>query len=208
MAEPKTRCPICGVEFLQATAARTGGICMKCKKAVELEARLAQMPIYQPAQPLTPWQLDELIRTATPTELIDALFDPACDKVNFSPDQMTEGDIIVYTVCTYHGETLNGGFRQYLVNQSRLWAHRCGESLRRIGAEKYAAPIEKCIATFTKKRTPEAWEADLQRYLDEHDEPFEEIEAPFWELYRADKNELMNLLADYIAKHPDVFATR
>ncbi len=206
MAEPKTTCPNCGVEFLQATAARTGGTCMKCKNAAELETRLSETPTYQPVQPLSPWQLDELIRTATPNDLIDALFDPACDKVNFSPDQMTEGDIIVYTVCTYHGETLNGGFRQYLFNQSREWAHRCGASLRKIGAEKYAEPIERCIAMFTDKPTPDEWEADLQRYLDEHDEPFDEVEAPFWELYRADKDELMNLLAAYIAANPEVFA--
>ena len=195
MTEPKTICPNCGVEFLQSTAVRTGGVCMKCKKAAEIEARRAQMPVYQPAQPMSLWELDELIRSATPTKLIDTLFELAHDRATFYPEQLTVGDIIIYTVCTYHGETLNGGFNQYLMNPSRRWAHRCGESLRKIGAEKYAEPIEKCIALFTDKPTPVEWEADLQRYLDEHDEPFDEVEAPFWELYRANKDELMNLLA-------------
>jgi len=31
MPEPKTRCTKCGAEILQATATRTGGLCMPCK---------------------------------------------------------------------------------------------------------------------------------------------------------------------------------
>jgi len=32
MPEPKTRCTKCGAEILQATATRTGGLCMPCKR--------------------------------------------------------------------------------------------------------------------------------------------------------------------------------
>ncbi|MEM1059601.1 MAG: hypothetical protein AAGK14_10165 [Verrucomicrobiota bacterium] len=41
MSEPKTRCPRCGVEFLQATANRTGGLCMPCVQELEREAAFA-----------------------------------------------------------------------------------------------------------------------------------------------------------------------
>jgi hypothetical protein len=206
MAEPKAKCTECGVEFLQATAARTGGVCMKCKTAAELKERFADLEDEKPVPPLSRQRLDILIATAGSHELIDALFDPACDKVNFRPDEMTEGDIIVYTIWTFLGETCNGGFIQYLTNQSGGWAHFCGKSLRCIGADAYANPIEKCIAAFTTKDTPSEWEDDLDAYWDKHDEPFEDIEDEFWKLYNADKNELVESLARYIKEHPDLFA--
>jgi len=44
MPEPKTRCNKCGTEILQATATRTGGLCMPCKNGWE--------PHPDPTQPL------------------------------------------------------------------------------------------------------------------------------------------------------------
>ena len=38
MAEPKTRCLLCDAEILEATAARTGRLCMPCKNGVRRPA--------------------------------------------------------------------------------------------------------------------------------------------------------------------------
>jgi hypothetical protein len=162
----------------------------------------------KPVLPISRADLDFLIGKASAHDLIDALFQPACDKVNFRPDEMNDGDIIVYTIWTVLGETGNGGFLQYLTNQSGEWAHYCGSSLRSIGAEAYARPIEKCIATFTDKDTPSEWEEDLDQYLEDCEEPvpFEDLEDEFWNMYEVDNNELVGLLTGYITKHPELFA--
>jgi len=48
VSEPKTICPRCGVEFLQATADRTGGICMPCQQQqIRDEAFAVPFPIAQ-----------------------------------------------------------------------------------------------------------------------------------------------------------------
>jgi DNA-directed RNA polymerase subunit RPC12/RpoP len=206
MAEPKARCPECGAEFLQATATITGGLCMKCKRTAELKEEFANYREPEPVPPVSRRQLDLLLATASPRDLIDALFEPAADKVNFRPFEMTEGDIIIYTIWTFLGETLNGGFIQYLTNQSGQWAHYCGKALRCIGAEAYALPMERCIAAFTTEETAFDWESDLEAYCDEHDDRFEEMEEEFWTLFRRDQDELPRILAGYIKDHPDLFA--
>lgn len=119
---------------------------------------------------------------------------------------MTDGDIIVYTVWTFLGETYNGGIIQYLTNQSGGWAHFCANSLRQIGAAKYAEVIEEYIAAFTDKDTPAEWEKDLHAYWEKHGEPFETIEKNFWNLYQKNEQELPTLLSNYIKQHPDLFA--
>lgn len=140
--------------------------------------------------------------------MIDALFYPACDKVNFRPSEMTEGDIIVYTIWTFLGETCNGGIIQYLTNQSGAWAHHCGPSLRQIGADKYADIIEECIRTFTDAESAQdpKWESDLDAYCDDQDEPFEDIDNRFWDLYNANKDELPDMLYKYICDNRELFA--
>jgi len=152
--------------------------------------------------------LDGLIANCERDAVIGALFEPAVDKVNFRPAEMTEGDIIVYTVATLFGETTNGGLIQYFTNQSGSWAHECGPSLRRIGADKYADIVEACIQRFTDAESAHEpqWELDLDDYIDDHTMPFEDIEEAFWEYYRANEDELLELLYSYIRDNRDVFA--
>jgi|GEM_PF-5603670 len=210
MDEPKILCPQCGAEFLQTTAVATGGLCMKCvntRRVQELLAKAAaQLPKAVPA--ITRAQLDKLVKQKSPSDLVDALFDPAYDKVSFRPDELTEGDIIIYNISTLIGEVCNGGIMQYMTNESGQWAHHCGRSLRTIGLPEYAQIIERCIAAFTDKTTPEAWEDDLYDYMNEQEEPFDAMEQALWERFHRHEGELLNKLAAYIRQHPEVFAAR
>lgn len=203
MSEPKTNCSSCGASILQRTADRNVGLCAPCH-------RKATWPppedVFTPVAPVSRGTLDDLIIKHPRDVVIGALFEPACDKVNFRPSEMTEGDIIVYTIWTFLGETNNGGIIQYLTNQSGGWAHHCGPSLRRVGAAKYATIIEQCIAQFTTAKSAQdpKWDEDLYAFWDVNPgDPFEEIEAPFWSF---DDEELPDLLHNYICKNRDLFA--
>ena len=205
MNEPKSICSSCGCQILQGTADRNGGLCAPChRKATSPPVE----DVVTPVPPVSRALLDDLIILHPCDAVIDALFNPACDKVNFRPTEMTGGDIIVYTIWTFLGETCNGGIIQYLTNQSGGWAHHCGPSLRQIGADKYADIIEECIRAFTDAETAQdsKWESDLDAYWDDHDEPFEDIEDRFWEFYHANADELIDLLYNYICQNRDLFA--
>ena len=182
MTEPKTKCTSCGCQIQQMTADRNGGRWACHRKATA-------PPPDPPVPSLTRTRLDELIASRSCDEVVDALFQPACDKVNFRPAEMTDGDIIVYTVWTFLGEVENGGVIQYLTNQSGGWAHHCGPSLRKIGADKYAEVIEQCISAFTDSPLPDdpQWESDLDEFCDDNDEAFEELEEKFWNIVKRTK---------------------
>lgn len=205
MTEPKTNCTTCGREILVATADRNGGLCGPCRKNVN---RPRTQYVYKQPPPVSRGELDEYIISKPAAFIIEALFDPACDKVNFRPDEMTEGDEIVYTVWTFLGEVCNGGIQQYLGNQSGGWAHRCGPSLRKIAASHYAEIIEAALSSFTTKgalpRT--AWENDLDAFEDGKYDPFEKFDERFFAFYHANKSELTDRLYLYICANRDVFA--
>ncbi len=205
MSEPKTNCSSCGCQIPQRTADRNGGLCAPCHRKATSPPPPEE--VFKPVPPVTRAALDDAIIQHQRDAVIDILFDPACDKVNFRPAEMTEGDIIVYTIWTFLGETCNGGIIQYLTNQSGGWAHHCGPSLRQIGADKYADIIEECIQEFTDAETAQDphWESDLYAYWAEHEETFE-AEDRFWEFYFANKDELPDLLYRFICGNRDLFA--
>lgn len=109
MSEPRTKCTTCGCDILARTAERNGGLCTPCKNNVD---HPPVKYVYEPSLPLSRAELDDLVISKPADFVIEALFDPACDKVNFRPHEMTEGDEIVYTVWTLLGEVCNGGFTQ------------------------------------------------------------------------------------------------
>jgi hypothetical protein len=210
MNAPRTNCTVCGRDILQSTADRKGGLCAPCEMKASTASR-PQPKFVTPVPPVSRATLDDLIIAGQSDRAISVLFELAEDKVNFRPDEMTEGDIIVYTVETFLGETCNGGFGQYLTNQSGGWAHHCGSSLRKIGADKYADLIEECIRRFTTASSPQdpRWEADLDAFgdfEDDEDDPLKDLEERFFEFYFANKQELRDLLYRYICENRDLFA--
>lgn len=205
MSEPKTKCTNCGREILVVTAQRNAGLCGPCKNDVD-HPRVPY--VYQQPDPVSRGELDNMIISKPADFVIEALFDPACDKVNFRPDEMTEGDEIVYTVWTFLGEVCNGGIQQYLGNQSGDWAHRCGPSLRKIGASHYAEIIEAALNRFTTKGSlpRAAWEDELYAFWKTSQDPHKEFDDRFYSYYFKNKQELEGLLYAYICANRDVFA--
>jgi hypothetical protein len=204
MSAEQTNCKSCGRPIRQQTADKTGGICRICER----DARYGPPRRWVPPPRLSDADLTDLIITNQPDSVIDYLFEVAVGKM-VENKELTAGDIVVYTVWTFLGETCNGGFMQYLTNDSGEYAHLCGASLRAIGTERYATIIEACIREFTAAASPRdpQWKADLDAYWDAnpHD-PFKDVESRFWGLYSADKEELTNLLFTYIREHREEFA--
>ena len=95
-----------------------------------------------------------------------------------------------------------------MTNQSGGWAH----PLRAVAPanqrlDKYANIIEDCLAiTQTLNQLRYTMGIRCRCFCDEHNEPFEEIEDSFWDLYNANRDELPDLLHKYICDNRDVFA--
>lgn len=158
----------------------------------------------EPAPPVSMVHLNALIASHQMDRAIDALFDAAYDKVSFRPGEMTSGDILVYNISTFVGEVANGGVTQYILNESGRWAPHLLQSLYTIGADVYAGIWEECLAVFAVGKEPDEWE-DAIFDLDE-DDPFHAQETRFFELYHANKRELIELLYAYICEHRELFA--
>ncbi len=198
---PKVKCRECGLSMLQRTADKNDGYCARCIIDIRNPPRVPP-----PLKPLTLEELKARIATQDRDRIIDAVFNRAAEK---ELREYTEGDIIVYTVATLHGETLNGGIRQYFDNPSGYLAHLCAPSLRRIGAGKYADIVETCIRAFTttRDRSDPQWETDQRTFEAGKKDPFAELEKPLWDLLE-NEDELPNLLYQFIVANPEMFVAR
>ncbi len=206
MSEQTTECVSCGGTISQTTADRNGGLCSLCSRSVSPSPDARTVT---PKRPVSRATVDDLILTRRIRTVLSLLFSNARDKANFRPSQMTEGDIIVYSVLSFRNEIRDGGIIQYLSNESGAWAHQCGPSLRTIGAHQYADIIEASIREFTDAASPSdpTWSNDLEAYRRSNSEAFQLTNRMIWDLQDANKDELQNLLYAYICENRDVFAS-
>lgn len=195
---PRTKCRQCETPMSQRTADKNDGYCARCI----IDIRNPRPP----EPPLLPLSLEDLkhrISTQSQDRVNNAVFNRSAMK---KFEDFSEGDVIAYTVLTLHGETLNGGIRQYFDNPSGYMAHRCGASLRRIGATKYAEVVENCIKAFTSApdRNDPQWGKDQDAFEAGKKDPFAELEKPLWDLLE-DEDELPRLLYQFIVQNPELF---
>jgi hypothetical protein len=123
---------------------------------------------------------------------------------------LTEGQLTVYVVETFFGETCNGGLVQYLDNMSGDFANHAPACLERVGLGQFARVINKALALFPHGRAPEnIYERsdEIEAIEEKHSEnALDEIGELFWPLY--DHEEFRNKLFAYIERNEAEFVDR
>ncbi len=211
----RIKCLRCDHMILDVTAKLNNGLCQPCRtqeKTRAFEAIVAGWIKNPGTLPGTngnpePTDLALAIRAAqirdqripgvSKEAVCHRCFDAAIDRwyIVGSAD-LTEKEKTVLSVETFFGETTNGGFVQFLTNESQAFANWAADGLDRIGLPEYAVIMRKVQGLFPDGIIPQ-----------DSDEPFElqgeieVIEAGFWKLYHANRTEFRDKLYEYIINH-------
>ena len=210
MSEFKTECKTCIRKILQRTFGKYHGMCVPCYREVNSSGGI-HLDVQLDA-PLSSAALDYLIIASPINAVIETLFLFAFRNICQSKE-LSEGDIIIYTIHTFYNETYNGDIIPYLGSDAAKWADHCGPSLRKINADKYADVLEECINEFTNAKSskdPE-WETDLDEYIDikidNRNDPFDGIQQRLRYFIAQDESELRKLLYKYICSNRSLFTS-
>ena len=201
--------------ILEVTARLNGGLCGHCKgndrksTVKDIVAGWIKNPETLPGTNGIPIPKDialsinaaQILEQRKPgfhkVALCHQCFDNAIDRwYEVGSAELTEKEKTVLSVETFFGETTNGGFVQFLTNESQAFANWAADALERIGLPEYAVIMRKVQDLFPDGIIPQ-----------DSDEPFEleaELEAikkDFWKLYFANENEFRDKLYDYITNH-------
>ena len=102
-------------------------------------------------------------------------------------------------------EVNNGGFDQFYFNSAGVFANRCPQALRTIGAFRTALIVERANSYFPNGHPPEDREQRqccLEEIVDNQGKDFDELDDQFY----AYEDNLTDLLYDYIVRHKSSIA--
>lgn len=107
-------------------------------------------------------------------------------------------------IWTLESEVNNGGFLQYFENDRGETATFAPTALRRIGADKCSAIVDRAIATFCGglfPSDPKKVDALLSEVSDEVRQKLEDLDSQFVEY----PDNLTDLLFEFVRRHPATF---
>lgn len=116
------------------------------------------------------------------------LFDSAHEKwTQHGGSTLAAREKLILSVETFYGEVMNGGFEQYLSNESGAFVNWAPEGFRTIGLPEFATFVSRIIALFPTGRISDDEDERFDQ-IDEIDEAaLDAIEEEFWEFYDDDK---------------------
>ncbi len=119
-------------------------------------------------------------------------------------DSLTEAENVFGCVNGLNIEVYNGGFDQYFYNSAGDFAQDAPAAFGAIGADHTAGIISKACSVFPDGKPPRDWEERQLLLLDigeEAEQLLDELDDEFY----AYKDDLSQLLVEYIRKHKDDF---
>jgi len=119
-------------------------------------------------------------------------------------EKLTEPQTNFYFNQCLEREVNNGGFNLYFTNSSGRYAHQTVETLKLIGANKFAKILQKAIDQFPNKTVPqddEERQEIVEQIEEKSDEVWNKLDDKFYE-YPEDLNQL-NI--NYIMQNKDFF---
>jgi hypothetical protein len=121
----------------------------------------------------------------------------------------TPGQRALYALHWTNSEVCNGGFHQYFWNSTGMLAPVAVEGARLVGANEYAAVVERALSIFGGHTPPSGDERRerLDRLSDDESQLLDQCDQRWYELLRNPDTELEGYLARHIEKHPDDFFT-
>lgn len=190
MAELKAKCSRCGAEILEATAKRTGGVCVPCTR-----------PRNQPAEPVfVTYDIDELLRETDSLLVVDRLTGILSQPGHYLREHEVSFLYAQYAKMKILGNGLGCWF-DCMFGAGIREAHR---GLVEIGAIKSASVLSRALAAFPGGVPP----TDAEHYRQALDAFDEEKHAFLNELGREFENsdeDLDELSFRYLQDHRELF---
>lgn len=146
-----------------------------------------------------------------------AVIEPLWDSVDLSKakavltllSHVTPGQRALIAVDLCQKEVRNGGFRQFLENNTGLLAEEALKGFRLIGAHPYGDLLEKVLAIFPRGQVPinRSARMKLLRAVPEgrRFQLFDSLDEQFYGLLGSSENDLEKFRAKYVRTHPDEF---
>jgi hypothetical protein len=131
---------------------------------------------------------------------IDDFISQLCEYGD-SLDKLTEPQKNFYFNQSLEREVNSGGFNGYFYSSSGRYAHETVESLKLIGANNFAAILQKAVDKFPDKTVPQDDEARQDILEEIESETWQKIDEEFYEY----PDNLNQLNIDYIIKNKDSF---
>jgi hypothetical protein len=219
----RTACVRCGNPILETTARKNTGLCAICKSEADRVASDAVIqgwikdPTTLPGTHGIPLPNDiglsiaarQLKKRLYPDD--DAKLDAECHAAfNQAQDKwLSQGAAALsnrerYTLAveTFYGEVSNGGFEQYLTNESGEFAPWAEEAFAAIGIPELAEVMRNLADLFPEGTIPVDADDRLEHILSIDGERLEELASRFFAFERSDENRLHRKLADYLRRTP------
>jgi hypothetical protein len=174
-------CHRCGVSILATTAARTGGVCVPCKRGTREGIEASK-------------EWHRLERERDMTDPYRRLWRTLVDRVEHTTEGfggLSAPEQSYFAVVLLEGEVYNGGFDQYFFNSSSAYFTEARRGLLELGAKRCVALLEGVkVAIFGKGDVPidtaerrallrDRHSPELARQLDELDQAFWQDEDGF-----------------------------
>ncbi|MBN8628778.1 MAG: DUF4375 domain-containing protein [Planctomycetes bacterium] len=132
-----------------------------------------------------------------------AAFDQAHDKwLNQGAAALSNRERYTLAVETFYGEVSNGGFEQYLTNESGEFAPWAEEAFAAIGIPELAEVMRNLAELFPEGTIPVDADDRLEHILSIDGERLEELASRFFAFKRSNENRLHRKLADYLRRTP------
>jgi hypothetical protein len=164
---------------------------------------------------MLPYDFAKLRESSDKQAVCHAVFDEAHTKwTDEGRGAINEAQLTVLCVETFFGEVCNGGFAQYLFNESGRNAGFGPDALRRVGLPQYALVLEDVLKRC--KNSPEHndfgiaedfFEAEAEWEDDDDDGPLGDLDDRFFALYFANKKEFREKLFQFILDHEADFVS-
>ena len=125
-------------------------------------------------------------------------------RIRFGTKSLSQVAMTIVTSESFYGEFTNGGFVQYILNESGETAYYTQQALKNIGARKHAEIFKEIEAIGPEKTIPINY-SERDAYEEELDpDDLDILESKMYKLYWDNQNEIRDLLYDYILKNHSI----
>ncbi|QQS42110.1 MAG: DMP19 family protein [Acidobacteriota bacterium] len=226
MTIDETHCVDCGAGMLNATAAKTGGKCIPCKRGTRAEIEenkkwyaerrrlekvneAARLRILQTPNPI-------FADFVTEEDPLGVLWLVICETVFSGTDEDENIDALspearaIYLVNLFNAEVLNGGLHQFFSNSSGNHSHETLQALLKVGATHSVRLFSKAAGAFPEGYVPSdriTRNEQLNKVNEREPKLLDELTSEFYALTDTDTNpvreDIYELLLSFFRSNPE-----
>lgn len=183
------------------------------KQSIDLDAQITQSIDSFNNRSIHKELTYEIIDNTSDDDLLQVVFDNLMEKLphDYKKEYETvltwnKSKQAIYLIWVLEAEVNNGGYNQFYFNPGGQFYKFMPESLRLIGANKFAKLTERANNTFEKenKQISEKQDGSIEGFSRSYeDNPLNNFDNEFYELYKIEN--LQQIQVDYIRKNKHEF---